>query len=107
VSGAKHTPGRWVTGTDAAFIDPRDTYAVGFPDVVPGARDMDERRSQHEANAALIAAAPTMLDACEAALEARIGAHDIDCRSDRYGDGCDCWVGLAKNAIALAKGGAR
>jgi len=109
MSAAKHTPGPWAirwpdfAAQESTYHDQREFYcpsaSISGPDwsqfalvyvMVQGAPD-----ETGKANAALIAAAPDLLNACEAAAEALEGS---EYRSDqRVRD-------LALAAIARAKG---
>lgn len=98
-----HTPGPWKLRGYAgqhdeggAAIQGPDGFVVGYSAPVRSYHSPDSWREYH-ANAALIAAAPTLLDVCRAALE-RI-------ESDVH----ENWVeaGALRAAIALATGGGR
>ena len=84
-----HTPGPWAFKKGAHRIEVRTTperaYAFSLPD---------------EANARLIASAPTLLEALEAVLP------DLEHYVATHGPGPDNRLALARAAIAKAKGGA-
>lgn len=65
-SNNKHTPGRWFYGRwgDVDDGEPEPFFRVGPMDVEGGCRVCS---TAHEADARLIAAAPDLLEACEAA----------------------------------------
>ena len=102
MSAAKHTPGPWrwhiartmqhlVVDTVEGFRG----FGVSMP--IMGHRGYREEANpgEYEANARLIAAAPDLLEACEAALTL------LDSRADENGP--DRWL-LLRNAIAKARG---
>lgn len=100
-----HTPGPWDTNTRQ--VEWRELYArlITGPDgrVLGAAADFNNtlRDPEADANARLMAAAPDLLAALEAALEqTEDGLHRSPC------DVPDCWVEAAHAAIAEAKGGA-
>lgn len=98
-----HTPGPWqcqVYGKRSwgIFHLSDGVYGGTFAEV-NNIGFTNESRDQAEANAHLIAAAPDLLAACEAALAARFGGDDPCCDADPL-------TNQLRAAIAKAKGGA-
>jgi hypothetical protein len=56
------------------------------------------------ANARLIAAAPDLLAACEAALRGHGRVHEDECTIGSDDNRCSCHVGMFEAAVAKAKG---
>ncbi len=96
----KHTPGPWkMSGANT----------VHGPDCIiafVGTCDEEVRKFSSErqnADAHLIAAAPELLAACEAALRSYDLAHEVECNLGPE-DVCSCHVGMLRTAVAKAKG---
>lgn len=106
----KHTPGPWrASGIDVLAVEHDQTKAS--PVICRGERDQFDAglmTAEQLANAALIAAAPEMLDALQACLS--LGAeraHVHGCPNYPTGevnDRCAAWCVLARTAIAKAEG---
>ena len=99
----KHTPGPWSLGERGMIeAEPRDgplSEAVGAVAFVYGPFDF-----HGQANARLIAAAPDLLAACEAALRGHGRVHEDECTIGSDDNRCSCHVGMLKAAVAKAKG---
>ena len=93
-----HTPGPWDVEPKGSrhFVDGADGLTVAYLDRA-GVRE----RSEIEANARLIAAAPELLEALEAVLP------DLEHYVATHGPGPDKRLAAARAAIAKAKGGAQ
>ena len=106
MSAAKHTPGPWFirtnrhTSTDGRPWGWLDAAPPGGPQRnIPGVQVTWTRGEASEANARLIAAAPELLAALNAALD------DVDAaRADGYEP--PAWAEAARAAIAKATGSA-
>jgi hypothetical protein len=99
MSNATHTPGPWHVrsseGQQSHVVYAADNYAIANATTYHGQHPLHCA----EANARLIAAAPELLAACEAALP------ELDFVSDGLGEGFHTVVDGLRAAIAKAKGG--
>lgn len=96
---AKHTPGPWQSTKCKAVVKSADYWAIieeGDESAAWAIAEIDCDREAAEANAKLIAAAPELLAACEAAFS--------DYQSDTFQQPTEA---LLRAAIAKAKGGAQ
>ncbi len=78
---SKHTKGPWTCHSGSVYVDGPDVYPKGDNDGIPIAH-MDREPGngtepvERDANAALIAAAPDLLEACKGARQALSGRID-------------------------------
>ena len=100
----RHTPGSWIltdyyypNNIDVATDSGRLIATIECPPTAPEYDIPDGSRSECEANALLIAAAPELLAACEAFVEAWEKSLQLE--------KTDVALRMAKSAIADAKGG--
>lgn len=104
MSESKHTPGPW----EIVRTEP-SSHGVGRFKIISGQWSVAETFcgiNEEEANARLIAAAPDLLEACEASLNALVGIieSDYQTRSNPRPADNDPAVVLLRAAIAKAKG---
>ena len=92
-----HTPGPWTAVDFREHHIVSDKYDGSICFVYP------KRGVPNEANAHLIAAAPDLLAACEAALRSYDLAHEVECNLGPE-DVCSCHVGMLETAVKKAKG---
>lgn len=99
----KHTPGPWKAqnGMHAAIVWGKGEYALDFMVARCSRAKSDIIDETHNANAHLIAAAPELLVACDAAMHAL--------RSYQYGNGssdlAEATANALEEAISKANGG--
>lgn len=98
----KYTPGPWfAAGYKSVWRVWHDEGIACVADVHPGL----EPDPTAEANARLIACAPDLLAACEAALKGHGHVHEDSCSIGPDSKVCSCHVALLENAVAKARGG--